>query len=84
MSTAAVATRVGTKVVEGAASRKAERTHLSLVEDACSDCGQALAPFEEGVCASCTDLAAHAWCRDCGAVLADTDLDAGACADCTA
>jgi hypothetical protein len=53
-------------------------------EDDCAECGSALAESEEHRCADCTDLAAHAWCRDCGAVLADADLDAGACASCEA
>lgn len=57
---------------------------LTLVEDACFECGGSLAESEEHLCAGCADLAAHAWCRDCGAILADADLESGACADCTA
>ncbi|BCT74988.1 hypothetical protein SCMU_08300 [Sinomonas cyclohexanicum] len=57
---------------------------LALVEDVCFECGGALAESEEHVCADCCDLRAHAWCRDCGAILADADLGSGACADCTA
>ncbi|MDQ4504048.1 hypothetical protein [Sinomonas sp. ASV322] len=59
-------------------------TGLRLAEDLCLDCGRGLALFEEFRCADCTDLALHAECRACGAVLRDGDLGAGACADCLA
>ncbi|GAB3269613.1 hypothetical protein GCM10027449_03920 [Sinomonas notoginsengisoli] len=61
-----------------------ERARLTLVEDTCRDCGRALAEFEEHLCAACIDLEAHAWCRECGAVLANADLEVGACAACLA
>ncbi|MDQ4490851.1 hypothetical protein RBS60_11665 [Sinomonas sp. ASV486] len=84
MSTAAVANPASSDVRTRPGAGHTERPRLSLLEEACSDCGRALALLEDAVCASCADLAAHSWCRDCGAVLADGDLEAGACADCTA
>ncbi|WP_415857002.1 hypothetical protein [Sinomonas sp. G460-2] len=55
-----------------------------LVEDVCADCGRGLALFEAVHCADCADLAFHMECRDCGRVLRDADVTAGACADCLA
>ncbi|MEA5457049.1 hypothetical protein SPF06_20180 [Sinomonas sp. JGH33] len=60
------------------------RAELVLVEDHCRDCNRVLAAFEEFRCADCADLALHAECRDCGAVLRDADLAAGVCTDCIA
>ncbi len=48
------------------------------------DCRAALAESYEVRCADCADLAAHAECHDCGAVLRDADVDAGVCTDCLA
>lgn len=61
-----------------------DRPSIDPSEDVCADCGSALAEFEEGRCDGCSDLALHATCRDCGRVLRDADLDAGACTDCLA
>ena len=69
---------------EASGRHRARRASLAVVEDTCLDCGSALAMFEENRCAGCADLALHTECRDCGSVLRDADLDAGACADCLA
>ena len=53
---------------------------LHLAEDACRDCGHALAQSEEHRCADCADLSLHMECRDCGRILAHADLEAGASA----
>lgn len=83
MSTATVLTPVpglhGTGHHPLAPARPAPRR-----EDDCAECGKGLAESEEHRCADCLDLEAHAWCRDCGAVLSDADLDSGACASCEA
>ncbi|GHG53886.1 hypothetical protein GCM10012320_24860 [Sinomonas cellulolyticus] len=61
------------------------RPAVALVQDdLCTDCGNVLGEAEEYRCSGCLDLDAHMWCRDCGAVLKDSDLSAGVCADCTA
>lgn len=87
MSTAAVVipkTGHGPNVGHSTDREPGPRHSLTLVEDVCFECGGSLSESEEHLCAGCSDLAAHAWCRDCGAILADADLEAGACADCTA
>ncbi|WP_433876063.1 hypothetical protein [Sinomonas atrocyanea] len=77
MSTAAVIASPHRTLPQAASPRP-----LHLAEDACRDCGHALAQFEEHRCADCEDLALHMECRDCGRILADADLEAGACAGC--
>jgi hypothetical protein len=79
MSTAAVALRISAEDVTSAG-----RGRPALVGETCSECGRTLKDFEEHACADCLDLAAHAWCRECGGVLPDGDLEAGVCASCEA
>jgi ribosomal protein L37E len=83
MSTATVLTPVPDLHGTGTHSLDPDR-RVPGREDDCAECGRGLAESEEHRCADCLDLASHAWCRDCGSVLSDADLDAGACASCEA